>query len=99
MPEALGLLEIRSWSAGMAALDAAEKAGDVSLIQAELNDFYGVVVKFAGSVADVRAAVSAGRAIAESMRVQVVSNVIPAPSNRASHAIIAPREFNPLIEQ
>jgi len=99
MPEALGLLEIRSWSAAMAALDAAEKAGDVSLIQAELNDFYGVVIKLAGSVADVRAAVNAGRAVAESMRVQVVSDVIPAPSDRASPAIVAPPEFNPLIEQ
>jgi microcompartment protein CcmL/EutN len=99
MPEALGLLEIRSWSAGMAALDAAEKAGDVSLIQAELNDFFGVLLKLTGSVANVRAAVSAGRAVAEAMRVEAVSNVIPAPDDRAAPAFIAPREFNPLIEQ
>jgi len=99
MPDALGLLEIRSWSAGMAALDAAEKAGDVSLIQAELNDFYGVVLKLAGSVADIRAAVEAGGAMAESMGVGVVSDVIPAPDDRAMPAVVAPREFNPLIEQ
>ena len=99
MPEALGLLEIRSWSAGLAALDAAEKAGDVSLIQAELNDFYGVIIKLSGPVADVRAGVSAGRAIAERMRVQVVSDVIPAPDDRARPAVVALQEFNPLIEQ
>ena len=100
MPDALGLLEIRSWSAGLAALDAAEKAGKISLIQAELNDFYGVVIKFSGSVASVRAAVSAGKAIAEQMRVQVVGDVIPAPDARAEPwAVVAPREYNPLIEQ
>src|SRR2546421_4321609 len=100
MPDALGLLEIRSWSAGLAALDAAEKAGEIALIQAELNDFYGVVIKFSGPVADVRAAVSAGKAIAQQMRVQVVGDVIPAPDARADPwAIVAPREFNPLIEQ
>ena len=97
--QALGLLEIRSFSAGMAALDAAEKAGDVSLIQAELNDFYGVVIKLSGSVADVRAAISAGKAIVEQMRVAVISDVIAAPDDRASPAVVAPREFNPLIEQ
>jgi microcompartment protein CcmL/EutN len=99
MPDALGLLEIRSWSAGLAALDAAEKAGDVTLIQAELNDFYGVVIKLSGPVADIRAAVNAGRAIAQAMRVQVVSDVIPAPDQRAAPAVIALKEFNPLIEQ
>ncbi len=29
MPDALGLLEVKGWSASMVALDAAEKAGDV----------------------------------------------------------------------
>ena len=47
--DALGLLEIRSWSAAMAALDAAEKAGDIALVQVELNDFYGAVLKLTGS--------------------------------------------------
>jgi carbon dioxide concentrating mechanism protein CcmO len=97
--QALGLLEIRSFSAGMAALDAAEKAGDVSLIQVELNDFYGVVIKLSGSVANVRAAIGAGRAMAEQMRVAVVSDVIAAPDDRAAPAVVAPQEFNPLIEQ
>jgi microcompartment protein CcmL/EutN len=96
---ALGILEIRSWSAAMAALDCAEKAGRIDLMQVELNDFLGAVVKFTGSVSDIRAAVGAGEAIARQMRVEVVSDVIPAPSEVAMPAIVAPREFNVLIEQ
>src|SRR5437879_6406175 len=96
---ALGILEIRSWCAAIAALDAAEKAGNIELLQVELNDFLGAVVKFTGNVADVRAAVASGEAIARQMRVEVVSDVIPAPSEVARPAIVAPPEFNVLIEQ
>jgi microcompartment protein CcmL/EutN len=83
----------------MAALDAAEKAGVIELIQVELNDFLGAVVKFTGSVGDVRAAVAAGEEMARQMRVEVISDVIPAPTDAARPAVIAPREFNVLIEQ
>jgi microcompartment protein CcmL/EutN len=96
---ALGILEIRSWSAAMAALDAAEKAGAIELIQVELNDFLGAVVKFTGGVGDVRAAVAAGEKMARDMRVEVISDVIPALTDAARPAVIAPREFNVLIEQ
>jgi carbon dioxide concentrating mechanism protein CcmO len=99
MGSALGILEIRSWCAAIAALDSAEKAGDISLIQVELNDFLGAVVKFSGTVGDVRAAVAAGEETARQMHVEVVSDVIPAPSAVASPAIVAPAEYNPLIEQ
>jgi carbon dioxide concentrating mechanism protein CcmO len=97
--DALGLLEIRSWSAAMAALDAAEKAGDIELLQVELNDFYGAVIKLTGSVADVRAAVAAGSDVARDMRIEFVADVIPRPSGAARPAYDAPREFNVLIEQ
>ncbi len=96
---ALGLLEVKSWSAALAALDAAQKAGDVSLIQAELNDFYGVVIKLTGSVADVRAAVDAGQAIVHRMQVECVADVIAAPTPVARKGVIAPPEYNVLIEQ
>ena len=96
---ALGILEIKSFCAAIVALDAAQKAGDVALIQVELNDFLGAVVKLSGSVADVRAAVSAGVEIANQMHAEVVSDVIPAPSDVARPATIAPPEYNALIEQ
>src|SRR5437870_3651620 len=99
MNAALGILEIRSWSAAIASLDAADKAGDITLLQVELNDFFGAVLKFSGSVGDVRAAVAAGEAMAQQMQVEVVGNVIPSPADAAHPAIIAPAEYNPLIEQ
>jgi microcompartment protein CcmL/EutN len=99
MNNALGILEIRSWTAAMVALDAAQKAGNVELIQVELNDFLGAVVKVAGTVADVRAAVVAGEEIAREMHVEVISDVIPNPAPGAQAATIAPREYNVLIEQ
>jgi ethanolamine utilization protein EutM len=99
MSSALGILEIRSWTAAMVALDAAQKAGDVELIQVELNDFLGAVLKLSGTVADVRAAVTAGEEISREMHVEVVSDVIPNPAEGARPATIAPREYNVLIEQ
>ena len=57
------------------------------------------MLKFTGSVGDIRAAVAAGEQIARQMHADVVSDVIPAPSPVAEPAIIAPREYNVLIEQ
>ncbi|HEX4794818.1 MAG TPA: BMC domain-containing protein [Humisphaera sp.] len=99
MTPALGILEISSWSAAMAATDAAAKAAPVTVVQAELNDFYGVVIKLAGDTAAVKAAVAAGVEMAQRMRVQCVSDVIPAPDDAARRVWLAPAEFNPLIEQ
>jgi microcompartment protein CcmL/EutN len=99
MNRALGILEIRGYAPTMAALDAAEKAGDVELLQLELNDFYGVVIKLAGNVASVRAAVAAGVAAARGMRTDVVSDVLPNPSPEALPGIVARPEVSPLIEQ
>ena len=83
----------------MAALDAAEKTAKVALVQVELNDFYGAVVKLSGDVAAIRAAVAAGSAIVQQMRIEHVAHVIPAPDDAAEPAIVAPAEFNVLIEQ
>ena len=96
---ALGILEIRGYTPSMVALDAAGKAGDVVLLQVELNDFYGVVIKLAGSVGDIRAAVGAGEAAARGMHAEVVAHVIPHPEPGALPGIIAQPETSPLIEQ
>jgi len=96
---ALGLLEVKSWTATMAALDAAEKAGTIRVLQVEINDLYGACVKFTGSTSDVEAALAAGRAMAEAMQADVVTDLIPAPSPVSRPAYDAKREFSPLIEQ
>lgn len=99
MADALGLVEIMSWSAAMAALDAAEKAAPIRLIQAELNDLYGVCLKFTGSAADVSAAVSAASDVASLMHVTVVTDVIRSPAAGSNRAYTSGPEFSPLIEQ
>ena len=96
---ALGLLEVKSWTATMAALDAAEKAGEIRVLQAEINDLYGACVKFTGTTSDVEAALAAGRAMAEMMKADAVTDLIPAPAPASRPAYDARPEFSPLIEQ
>ena len=96
---ALGLLEVKSWTATIAALDAAEKAGAIRVIQVEINDLYGACAKFTGLTSDVEAALAAGRAMAEGMNADVVTDLIPAPAPASRPAYEAKPEFSPLIEQ
>lgn len=99
MNEALGLLETTGLTPSMAAIDAMEKAADVRVLHCELNDLLGVVTKIAGGVEAVRAAVDAGRRVAETMGGRPVAEVIPRPDPRAWEGIRSPRQYNPLIEQ
>jgi microcompartment protein CcmL/EutN len=75
-----------------------EKAASIELLQIEINDFYGTCIKVAGTPADVRAAVTAGKSLAEAMHASCVSTVINAPDPRGRAAYQAPEEFSPLIE-
>jgi microcompartment protein CcmL/EutN len=97
--EALGLLEVPGLTPSMVALDAAEKSARVEVLQSEINDLLGVIIKFTGSVSDVRTALAAGQAAAEMMGVEAVTHVIPRVDKVAMGAILSPREFNPLIQQ
>lgn len=99
MPDALGLLEVKGWSASMAALDAAEKAGDVRVLQVEINDMLGAQVKLLGSTSDVGAALAAGRAMAERMQAECVTHLLPRPHAETVRVVNAKSEFSPLIEQ
>ena len=83
----------------MLVLDRLEKAARVHLLQVELNDLYGICMKVAGPVANVRTALDAGKALADSMQVECVTDVIPRPDRRSHPAYDAKPEFNPLIEQ
>jgi microcompartment protein CcmL/EutN len=95
----LGLVEVHGWSPSMVILDAMEKAGSVRLLQAELNDLYGVCMKITGPLADVSAALEAAVALAKSLRVECVSDLISAADVEARAAYVVGPEFNPLIEQ
>jgi carbon dioxide concentrating mechanism protein CcmO len=97
--EALGVLETVGLVPAMVALDAMEKAAPVRVVQAELNDFCGMVLKIAGNVEAVEAAVAAGHRVAEQLQGRPVSTVIARPDNAAWPAIHSRREYNALIEQ
>jgi len=83
--EALGLVEVYGLCAAFAALDAGCKAGDVRAEPFDRNKPAKaetlpvpllVTVKFRGAVADVRAAVEAGRAAAEAVSGVVCTHII-----------------------
>jgi len=96
--EALGILEIQALGAALVTLDNIDKAADIRLLQMELNDFYGIILKISGSVASVRAAVEAGEQTVQRMGASGVFDVITAPDREAWKAILSPPEFNPLLE-
>jgi microcompartment protein CcmL/EutN len=56
--DGLAVLEVTGLAPSLVILDAAEKASGVRLLQAELNDFYGVCMKLLGDAAALRSAVS-----------------------------------------
>jgi microcompartment protein CcmL/EutN len=97
--EALGVVEVRGWSPAMVILDAMEKAGSVRLVQAELNDFYGVCMKMTGPLADVGAALESAVALAKSLQVECRSDLIAAPAPETKGTYASSPDFNPLIEQ
>jgi microcompartment protein CcmL/EutN len=83
----------------MAAVDAMEKSARVRIIQCELNDFYGVATKIAGTAAAVATAIETGRRMAEQMGGRPVAAVILRPDPGAMKTIVSRPEFNPLIQQ
>ena len=76
---ALGLIEVRGWSNAMVVLDTVEKAAEITLLQAELNDLYGACIKITGDTAAVQVAIAAGENVAREIHAEVVVDVIPAP--------------------
>jgi microcompartment protein CcmL/EutN len=99
MNDALGILEVTGFTPAMVALDAMEKAAGVVVLQAELNDFYGVCLKIVGPTAAVQAAVAEGRAVADTMGGKPVAGVISRPDTRAMAGILSKPEISPLIQQ
>ncbi|MFM7072978.1 MAG: BMC domain-containing protein [Planctomycetota bacterium] len=99
MADCLGILETTGLTPALVALDAMEKAADIRLLQAELNDFYGVVLKILGDPAAVAAALAAGYQWAERMGGSPLQAIMPRPANAAWPALESRSEYNPLIEQ
>lgn len=96
---ALGLIEIAGWSPSMVILDTMEKTAGIELFQVELNDLAGAMMKITGPLGAVRAAIDAGRRLAEQMRVACVADLISNPEPRGRQGWQGGKEYNPLIEQ
>jgi len=97
--DALGILETTGLTPALVALDVMDKTARIRVLQAELNDLYGVCIKIQGTVADVQAAIAAGARTAEELGGQPVADVIASPDPGAWPALSSPPEFNPLIQQ
>ncbi len=100
MNDALGILETPGFTPAMVALDAMEKAAEIVVVQAELNDFLGTVIKIGGSLAAVRAAIDVGAAQVEAMGGKPVTTVLSRPSDEAfPKGIMSVQEKSPLLQQ
>ncbi|MDB6128781.1 MAG: microcompartment protein [Verrucomicrobia bacterium] len=98
-PPAIALLEIHSLGAALVTLDRVEKSALVHVLQAELNDFYGLFLKLTGDAASVRIAVETARTVTTAMKVSLTADVIDAPDAGAWSVIESPAEYQPLLEQ
>ena len=99
MNEALGILEVTGLTPAMVALDTMDKAAGVRLLQAESNDWLGIVLKVAGPVDNVQTAIAAGREAAERMGGKPNGTVINRPELTAWKALMSVVEVSPLIQQ
>jgi microcompartment protein CcmL/EutN len=98
-PPALALLEVYSLGAALVVLDRIEKAALVRVLQAELNDYYGLFLKLSGDSASVRIAVETARAITTEMKVALTAKALDSPDAEAWSVIESPAEYQPLLEQ
>lgn len=91
MQKALGIIEAKGLTVAVAALDAATKAADVTLIATERviggPNAMSVSVQIAGEVAAVRAAVEAGVMAGSRVGTIISSHVIPRPHDELDKLI------------
>lgn len=99
MNDALGMLETTGYTPAMVALDTMEKSAGVRVVQAEINDFLGIIIKLAGSPDQLATALDAGYRVAAQLGGDPVKEMINRPDAEAWQAIESPPENNPLIQQ
>ncbi len=99
MNDALGMLETTGYTPAMVALDEMEKSAGIAVVQAEINDFLGIIIKLTGSPDQLRTALDVGFRTADRMGGKPVQDLINRPDPGAWRAIESPAEHNPLIQQ
>jgi microcompartment protein CcmL/EutN len=96
--ESLGLIEITGLASSLVVLDALEKASGVRVLQAELNDQLGALLKISGTAAAVKTAVDHAIEQADRLKVRIVHDIINAPDARTWPIAMAEPEFNAMLE-
>ncbi len=99
MSEALGLIEVRTFSGSAVVSDIMAKAADVRLVNLELNDLYGGIIRVMGETSAVQAAIDAGQAAAERMKIAFVSEVIARPAPEGLPFNLSPARVSWLLGQ
>ena len=96
---AVGLLETTGYTPAAVALDAMQKATSIEVLQAEINDFLGVIIKIGGELAQVERAIEVGVEWANRLQGKPVSRVLSFPAEEISGVLLPRIEYNPLIQQ
>lgn len=98
-PQPLAVLEVSALGAALVVLDRVTKAAPVRLLQAELNDYYGFVLKLTGDSAAVESALDHAEQTAQNLNAPFHGCLLHHPSPDALPAILSERDYQPLIEQ
>ncbi len=98
LPHSVGVVEVYKLSAALVITDVICKAASVEIAGIEVNGAGGAIVKITGSAADVRAAVDAGAAIADTMQVRIGHVVWPSYSAGAGFLIHSQQEYNAVVD-
>ena len=96
---AVGLLETTGYTPAAVALDAMQKATSIEVLQAEINDFLGVIIKIGGELAQVERATEVGVEWANRLQGKPDSRVLSFPAEEISGVLLPGIEYNPLIQQ
>jgi microcompartment protein CcmL/EutN len=99
MKQSVAILEITGLGPALVTLDTMEKAAPVEIVQYELNDYYGVCVRIAGTPSALDAAVEVAHQLVRGMGGECVSTIINAPAPESGKVIQAKPEYQPLLEQ
>jgi carbon dioxide concentrating mechanism protein CcmO len=100
LENAIGILEVNGFTPAMVALDTMEKSATIHVVQAELNDFLGTVIKIGGNLSDVATAIAAGRQAAEKFGAKPITAILNNPEKSAfEKGIMSVQEKSPLLQQ
>lgn len=99
MAQALGMIEVKTFSGSVIVADQMAKGAGVSLLNLEINDMYGGLIRVEGDTEAVQEAIALGQALAERMQVAFASRVFARPVPEGMVFNRAPAAVNWLLKQ